>query len=126
MADTFHLTGTWSTQPFTGTPSGAVSLDTPFDEYMTLIAKAVGTYTLIADAVQAVSFDGLSQVHVVAIKTFGGKVTVRLTSADGTTQSVPVDSFAVLMSYAVPFTAIDVARVAGVSTVVNVFLGQHG
>lgn len=52
------------------------------------------------------------------------KVTARVTSADGTQQLVPVDPIAIIFSQSVPFTAIDLIRVAGQTTVVDLTLGQ--
>ncbi len=52
------------------------------------------------------------------------KVTVRLTSADGVQQSIPCDGELMITSRSVPFTAVDLTRVAGQETRVKVFLGQ--
>ena len=58
------------------------------------------------------------------IKVTGGKVRVRLTSADGATQAVPVDSLLVLVDRATTVSAIDLTRTPSTSTRVQVFLGE--
>lgn len=123
--DTFKLSGDYLTQPLSGSPSGDPEVTSPIEEQVTLKNKAIGLYELTADAVQAVGLCGLANVHVLVVKTVGGKVKLRLTSADGTTQSVPVDSFFCAISQTVPFTALDLTRVSGVTTTVKVFLGER-
>lgn len=123
MPDAFLLNGQFSVAPLTGALSGAPSAVTPLLEQTVLIRQATATYDLIADAVQTVLLGGMS-VNVLAIKTYGGKIRVRLTSADGSAQALPVDSLLVLMAQSVPFTAVDIMRAPGVHTIVNVFLGQ--
>jgi len=124
MADIFRLQGSWTTDPITGVPSGDPHLDTMIDESLTLENKEFGVYDLLLDTAYSISFGGVTNANVVIIKTLGGKVKARLTSADGTTQSVPIDSFFVLMSSTVPVTALDVTRVSGIRTIVRVFLGD--
>jgi hypothetical protein len=123
--DTFKLSGSYSTQPLSGSPSADPEVTAPIEELITLKNKAISLYELTADAVQVVGLCGLTNAHVVIVKTVGGKVKLRLTSADGTTQSVPVDSFFCVISQSVPFTALDLTRVSGVTTTVKVFLGER-
>ena len=123
--DTFKLTGDYVTLPLSGSPSGDPEISSPVDESVTIKNKAIGLYELTADAVVAVGLCGLAGAHVVILKTVGGKVKVRLTSADGAVQSVPVDSFLCLISQTVPLTALDLTRVSGVTTTVKVFLGER-
>jgi hypothetical protein len=124
MSDTFKLQGEYSAGPYSGGESGLIALSSLIDESMTLANKAVGYYDLTSDSVQTVSFGGLASASVIVIKATGGKVKARLTSADGTTQAIPIDGFMVLMSRSVPYTALDLTRVAGTETLINVFLGQ--
>lgn len=124
MADIFQLLGSYATSPTSGVPSGSVGVEAAVDERVALQKKASADYELAADAPEAVDFCGLSAANVLVVKTIGGKVRIRVTSADGATQAFPVDSFLVLMSAAVPITAVDLTRVSGVSTTVRVFLGQ--
>lgn len=92
---------------------------------LSLTRKDFDTVVLDADAPVDVNFgSGVTEAAVVVMKATGGKVRARLTSADGSQQSVPVDDLQVVVSQSVPFTAIDLTRVPGVSTSVDVFLGQ--
>lgn len=88
-----------------------------------LAQKNYDDYLLAADAVQAVAFGGVANAHVVMIFA-DRKIKVRLTSADGATQVVPIDGFLGLINETVPFTAIDLQRVAGQETKVKVFIGE--
>jgi hypothetical protein len=125
MADKFQLTGSWSANPATGSllASGAASFAAPISESVMLAQKNYDDYTLDADAVQAVAFGGVADAHVVLIFS-DRKIAIRLTSADGATQVVPCDGFLGLISETVPFTAIDIQRVAGQETKVKVFIGE--
>ena len=126
MPNVLKLQGCWVSHPVSSPFSGNPEIETPFDESMATVADTVGSYTLSTDGPQAVSLGGLSLVHAVFIKTCGGKVTATITSADGTSQSVPVDPLFQLFCYSVPITAITLTRNPGVVTLVNVFLAQHG
>jgi hypothetical protein len=126
MADVFQLGGSYTTAPASGAPSADPSYIAPIDESMTLIRKHHDTIDLSTDAVTPISFGGVINAHVLIIKTVGGKVSIRLTSADGSTQAVPVDSFLAVMSNTVPITAADLTRVPGQETICKVFLGEHG
>jgi hypothetical protein len=96
------------------------------DESAQITNKELGYYDLTADAAQVVSFGGCAHGNVLVVKALGGKVRLRITSADGSQQAVPVDSFLVLISLSVPFTAVDITREAGVETFVQTFIGQYG
>ena len=128
MADLFKLTGSYSTQPAVGAPSASPQVvSTGINESITLAQKSLDDYVLTADAAQVVDFGGLLPVgaHLVIIKVAsGGKVKVRITTTDGATQSIPVDSVLHLISLSVPVTAIDLTRIPGTPTEVTVFLGQ--
>lgn len=120
----FQLLGSYTTAPSSGSPSADPSLNAVLDEKLTLKRKSVREYTLDADGVQAVDLGGLAAAHVVVVKCVGGKAKLRLTSADGATQAVPVDSFAAFISESVPFTALDLTREAGIEVTVKIFLGE--
>lgn len=109
-----------------GPPSGIPSISSVIDESAQITNKELGYYELTADATQAVSFGGCTSGNVLIVKTIGGKVRLRITSADGSTQAIPVDTFFALISLSVPFTAVDVTRTAGVETLVQTFIGQYG
>lgn len=125
MSDLFKLSGDYTTSCGCNT-SGVPQVAAPISETLALAKKTTSRETLTTDSPVAVSLNGLTSAHVVVIKTIGGKVRVRLTSSDGATQAIPVDSFCVLISQSVPVTAIDLTRVTGRSTTVEVFLGEIG
>lgn len=125
MSDTFKLDGSWSTTPSSGVgDSGCAVLSAPLTETITLEKKLFQDIVLDVDAPVVVSFGGLTAAHVVSIATQGQKIRARMTSADGTDQSVPIDDLFLNISRTVPITAIDLMRVAGAETLVKVFLGQ--
>lgn len=125
MADSFALQGAYTTTPYIGVRSGVPSLQSPIDERVALVNKLIGQYDLTVDTAVAVNFAGLTNVNVLVVKAIGGKVRVRITSADGSAQAIPVDGFLSLISLSVPITAIDLTRVVGTSTTVEIFLGQR-
>ena len=83
-----------------------------------------GEFELTDDAPVSVPLASLSRAHAVFVKAVGGKVRVRLTSADGSSQAIPVDSVLFVISESVHFTAIDLTRAAGVSVTVRVLLAE--
>lgn len=126
MADQFSIAGSYQTTPSFGSPSGVAGIAAPIDEPMVLIKKDYDTVTLDVDAPVAVPMvSGMAGANVVILKAVGGKVRARLTSSDGVLQAVPVDSFAVVISRSVLITALDLTRVPGQLTTVDVFLGQN-
>lgn len=126
MADNFSITGSYQSNPAIGSPSGIGSIISPVDEEMVLVRKDYDSIILDVDTPVPVPFGGgVTSAHVVILKATGGKVRARFTSTDGSQQSVPVDSFFVLTSRSVPISAIDLTRVPGTSTTVDVFLGQN-
>lgn len=125
MAYQFGLTGGYTTTPLDGVPSLAPSVDAPLDESMVVLRKTEYDVDLNSDAPVAVQFGGVVNAHVVILKTVGGKIKARLTSTDGATQAVPVDSTFILISQSVPITAIDLIRVPATPCTVRVYLGER-
>lgn len=127
MADRFVLSGSYTTTPLGGEPSFDPNIDSPIDEAIQLSNKHIDTIDLGVDTPVAVSFGGLTNANIIMLKsTAGVKVRARITSADGTDQAIPFDTFLVLMSMDVPVTAIDLTRLTGTPTQVRVFLGEEG
>lgn len=126
MAYSWTLQGSIVVNPLLGVDSGISFGSTPLDENVQLLNKVDAQYVLTDDAAHGVSLGGLTDVSVLTVKVIGSKVRVRITSADGTTQAIPVDSLLILTDLSVPITAIDLTRqLAGVDTTVIVFLGER-
>lgn len=112
-------------------------------EMLACSARKEEEYTLTADGDTAVSFGSLSAVNLVVVKVapntgipptpgfpngvpaVPNPVTIRLTSSAGIAPFV-VDPFLFLISAGVPYTAMTIARTAGVQTVVRVQLFTTG
>lgn len=124
MADLFVLSGSYSTTPQVGSPSGVASIPAPIDEEAMLIGKYYNTVTLTGDAPVIVQMGGVTKAHVVIVKVTGQKIRLRLTSTDGAQQAVPVDTWYTSISRTTPITAIDLTRTVGAQTIVDIFLGQ--
>lgn len=124
MADIFALTGSYSATPASGTPSADPIITAALDERQMLATAQYSQLTLTNDSPVSLPLGGLSSINTLIVKCVGGKVRVRVTSADGSQQAVPVDSFLALISASVPMTAVDVTRSPGVTTIVRYFLGQ--
>jgi hypothetical protein len=124
MAAQFTLNGSYQSLPLDGSPSFSASIIAQINETTTIGKQVAQTIELASDSPEAVAFGDVVGASVVVIKAIGGKIRVRVTSADGSQQAVPCDSFIILMSETVPVTAIDLTRTTGVNTTVQVFLGE--
>ena len=124
MSDAFKLIGSYEVTPLSNPLSFAVSSVAPINESIQLKAKESTDVLLTVDSAVAAPFGGVTNAHIVILKAVGGKVKARITSADGATQSVPFDTYFILMSESVPVTAIDLTRVAATPTTVRVFLAE--
>lgn len=125
MGYTFKVQGSFVAEPSDGLPSGSLYCATALDETVGLSRMLSATYDLTADSPVTVSMGGLTSAAVVAVKVTGSKVDATLTSADGTAQTIPVDSLALLISETAPFTALALTRTTGIAARVEVFLGQR-
>lgn len=127
MSDKFTLQASARAVPNNTLPlgSGCPTIDFPFLEEMTLATKNYDEPDLLVDAPVPVGFGGVTNAAVVIISTVNGaKVTARITSADGTEQSIPIDDTLILICRSVPVTAIDLTRLPATATKVKVFLGE--
>ena len=121
MSDLLRISGSLSVAPTSGTPSGHGLENMPIDEQVGVDhARANMHYKLVSDSPQPVSLDGLN-VIVMTMKASAPVVT-RITSVDGTTQSIP-GTFILIRTDDVPITAIDVTRQPGVETQVDLTIG---
>jgi len=121
---TLELSGSLALKPPIGTPSGQPSVIAAFSEKIALERQLSANYTLSSDSAATVSISPLTGVNFLMVKASGGELRVRITSSDGTTQAIPVDSLLVLISNTVDITAIDLLREAGIETEVFLVLGQ--
>lgn len=114
-------------------------------EQMACSARKEDEYVLTADGDTSVSFSSLpSGANVIVIKVMQNiglppspanpngvpaqpnPLVVKLTSTAGAAQGIVVDGFMVLFSQSVPYTALSIARAAGVQTTVRVQLFTFG
>ena len=123
MAAKLALTGLLDATPTATTGMGAKFLAN-FDVRMNLQHELATDFELTVDTAVAVPFGALTEVNVVYILAVGGKIRVRVTSSDGTTQAIPCDPYCLLISNSVGITAIDVMRVAATPTTVTVFVAK--
>jgi hypothetical protein len=121
--ETYKLLGSWEVVPNESPKRGSPDIVTPIEEVLILSNEHNSKVKLTSDAPVSVAFGGVTNAHVVGLIS-DKKVRVRLTSADGSSQAIPVDGFLKLISRTVPTTAIDLTRVVGQETNVRVFLGE--
>lgn len=123
-ADAFKLEGSFSVRPLGAPLSFAPEIGAPISE--TRNVKAVQQYnvTLTNDLPLSVSFGGVTNAHLVILKSLAGKVGAQITSADGAAQAIPFDTYLILFSESVPITAIDLTRQPAVETMVRIFLAE--
>jgi len=124
VADTLSFSGSIMIAPAVGFPSGQTGLETPICEQLSLLQSFQSNYTLSTDAPVMVNFAGLASAAFWFVKVTGGKVDVAITSPDGVAQVVPVDSLQLGFSRTAPITAMTLTRTAGITSLVNVMLGQ--
>ena len=91
---------------------------------LVIALKHSDEYSLTVDSPVPINFGGIANANVVMLQPQGGSVTVAITSADGTSQEVPVDTLLIIISKSVPVTAISATRATGVTTQLNVFLAE--
>lgn len=126
MSDTLTLHGSITTGEGCGCASSfSPSVSIPIDESMSLKgAVNLGEFELTDDSPVSVPLAALARAHAVFLRSTGGKVRARLTSADGSSQAIPVDPVMFVISESVPFTALDLTRAAGVQVTVRVLLAE--
>ena len=117
-------TGSDVIAPPVGNPSGQPSTLVSTDETLALRNYLNTVVYLTVDTAVAVSLGPLTGVNYLSIRSGDSKVRVRLTSADGTTQAVPVYPSFSLRSDTVDITAIDLTRTAGIDSEVFIVMGQ--
>lgn len=123
-ASVYKLTGSYSTQPAQGVPSGKSSESALINEVVYLAAKTTNELFLLDDNLVDVPFGSVDGAAVVFMRAVGGPIEARITTALGATQVVPVDSLFQLISVANPVQEISLKRTSSQNTMVNVFLGE--
>lgn len=122
--ETLTISGSYSSVPPSFPPSAAQETSSPINEVSYLQHKSADTLSLTVDGPVAIPFAGLTVCNVIIISCTG-KVRVRITSADGAQQAIPVDGFLIWKSGSVPVTAIDLTRVTGIETDVTYYIGEN-
>ena len=84
------------------------------------------SYLISTPADQTIGLDALNSISVVIVQT-SAPIIVKLTSASGADQAIPVNDCLLLISKTSPFTAMSIAAASAMTTaaVVQVFLGQN-
>ncbi len=108
-----------------GMVSGQPAVAASINERMTSTSDLSAKYILTADTAQSVNLGGLANVNFLSVRAVGGKIRVRITSSDGTSQSIPVDPILVLRSDSVNITALDLTRLANTETEVHIVLAER-
>lgn len=119
----FSLVGSYQVEPSADFPSGSSAITTRLTEAVVLDLFSRKDYILTADPAVTVEFDSMTRAEVVIVRC-SSKVTVTVTSADGSAQVFPADPLALIISKTVPYTAVTLTRVAGTETTCQVFIGQ--
>lgn len=116
--------GSDSISPPVGNPSGQPTTLVSKDETLALNNYLSTVVYLTVDTAVSVSLGTLTSVNYLSIRSGDSKIRVRLTSADGTTQAVPVYPSLDLRTDTVGITAIDLTRTAGIDSEVFIVMGQ--
>lgn len=126
MSQQLKLEGALVIEEAIGDYQGQSQITNVIKESMTVLQYQSTVYVLSSDSAQTVSLGSLSAVNVLQLRVVGNKVRVRITSSDGTTQAIPVDSFLCIISDSVDITAIDLTRTVGSESTVYVTICQKG
>ena len=116
--------GEVAVEPPSGNSSGQPTVLVAYSERVAQERQMVTTYTLDADSTVTVDFAPLTEVNFLSIRAVGKKIRVRITSADGSSQSIPVDPTLILRCDSVGITAIDLTRTATYDTDVYLVMTQ--
>lgn len=118
------FTGEVALEPPAGNSSGQPTVLVSYAEKVAEERSLTTTYSLTVDTPVSVDFGPLTAANFVSLRVSGAKIRVRVTSADGTSQSLPVDPTLILRSDSVGITAIDLTRTATYDTDVYVVLAK--
>ena len=116
--------GEVAVEPPAGNNSGQPTVLVSYSEKVAQERQLVTTYTLDADTPVSVDLGPLTEVNFLSVRAVGNKIRVRITSADGSSQSIPVDPTLLLRCDSVGITAIDLTRTATYDTDVYLVMTQ--
>lgn len=126
---TLSILGSIVLQPAPYPPSAAIAPSGQIAETIYVQNWDTQAPTLNVDGQQSIPFPfGMTTCNFLYLKIQpgGSPVTLYVTSADGATQAIPVDSLAILFfGTTVPVTALAVARTAGVQTQLSYVIAQN-
>lgn len=123
MADIVSVSGNVSIGS-SGTTSGRPTTSLAIDEKVSVDHGSSLRLTLVSDSPVPITLDGtagLGNASFVLVRATS-KVRVRLTSGDGSQQAIP-GTFMLVKSEDVPFTALDITRMASTETTVDITIG---
>jgi hypothetical protein len=125
MSDRFSLEGSYAVVPLSPPASADFDVIAAIDETIILNDKSANSYDLALDAPFVVPFGGVTNAHVLILKLISGlKFKALITTSDGASQTVPVDSLLIMIAQGAPVTALSLVRTVATLTSVRVFLGQ--
>lgn len=109
-----------------GSPTYATTTEYT-DEVTNKVVARIKLASTASPTPTAVSLQGMTGAAFVKISVLGenGIVRARLTTTQGSTQSVPVDPHLVLVSASDPVTALDLLQPANTECIVEVILAEH-
>lgn len=124
---TLQLSGSYTLTPPNYPPSAQQTIGSPIQETNYVQRWAAVDMDLTSDAATSIPLPaGASQIHFLYVKVQGGSpIDLQITSADGTSQVVPVDSLAILYFNNRPVTDIKAVRTAGVLTTLTYLIAQN-
>jgi hypothetical protein len=125
LADNFSLSGSYSVSPLSPPASADFDVLAVINESEVLQEKSANSFDLSSDSPFTVPFGSVASASVMIIKVVSGlKIVATITTADGTAQTIPVDSFLAIISEGSPVTALLLTRTPATDTSVRVFLGE--
>lgn len=125
MSNILTLSGSITSAPPLGLPSGAPEVMANLNQPVSVTNAPNLQFTLDADAPVTFDMDGspVGPCSFLMVSVQGPSVLLEVTSEEGTLQKVPVDPLAIVFSQTSPFTSIRLTRTPSVLTIVNVILG---
>lgn len=122
MPSVLAISGSYTADPSIG-GSARPSVGGTIDEKLTVGEGIALDFELDADAPQTIAVATLpgfpNGASALIVRATGGKVKLTITTSDGASQVVPVDSFFAVICQNAPITSVSFTRPAGVTVQVN-------